>query len=86
MGSFRDVVIVDGVRTPYVKSGADFAKVRAQELGRVALRELVERLELADGVGKKSPSESGRSLHRQRGQPGRCGEYCSRCFHDSGIQ
>lgn len=54
MANFRDVVIVDGVRTPFVKSGADFAKVRAHELGRVAMRELLERLEIADGKGSKA--------------------------------
>lgn len=54
MSSFRDVVIVDGVRTPFVKAGADFAKVRAHELGRVAMRELLERLEIADGYGPKA--------------------------------
>ncbi len=54
MTNFRDVVIVDGVRTPYVKAGAEFAKVRAHELGRVALRELLERLEIGDGVGPKA--------------------------------
>ena len=52
--TMRDVVIVEGVRTPFVKSGAELAKVRAHELGRVALRELLERLEIGDGVGKKA--------------------------------
>ncbi|RZA06679.1 MAG: thiolase family protein [Proteobacteria bacterium] len=54
MANLRDVVIVDGVRTPFVKAGADFAKIRAHELGRVAMRELVERLELGDGLGPKA--------------------------------
>lgn len=54
MNGFREVVIVDGVRTPFVKAGAEFAKVRAQELGRAAMRELLERLEIGDGVGPKS--------------------------------
>jgi acetyl-CoA acetyltransferase family protein len=54
MSAFREVVIVDGVRTPFVKAGADFGRVRAHELGRAAMRELVERLELADGVGAKA--------------------------------
>ncbi len=39
------VAIVDGVRTPFVKAGGAFAHVSAQELGRVALRELLERTE-----------------------------------------
>lgn len=50
----RDVVIVDGVRTPFVKAGAEFAKIRAHELGRAAMRELLERLEIADGYGAKA--------------------------------
>ncbi len=54
MNGLRDVVIVDGVRTPFVKSGAEFAKVRAHELGRVAMRELLERLEIGDGHGPKA--------------------------------
>lgn len=54
MTNFRDVVVVDGVRTPFVKAGAEFAKVRAHELGRVAMRELLERLEIADGFGAKA--------------------------------
>ncbi len=54
MTNLRNVVVVEGVRTPFVKAGADFAKVRAHELGRVAMRDLVERLELADGVGNKA--------------------------------
>jgi acetyl-CoA acyltransferase len=54
MSSLRDVVIVDGVRTPFVKAGAEFAKVRAHELGRAAMRELLERLEIADGFGSKA--------------------------------
>jgi acetyl-CoA acetyltransferase family protein len=54
MNGFREVVIVDGVRTPFVKAGAEFAKVRAHELGRVAMRELLERLEIGDGYGPKA--------------------------------
>jgi acetyl-CoA acetyltransferase family protein len=54
MNGLREVVIVDGVRTPFAKAGMDFAKVRAHELGRAALRELVERLEIGDGAGPKS--------------------------------
>ncbi|MGE3262451.1 MAG: acetyl-CoA C-acyltransferase [Bacteriovoracia bacterium] len=54
MSNLRSVVIVDGVRTPFAKAGSDFAKIRAHELGRVAMRELLERLEITDGVGKKA--------------------------------
>lgn len=42
----RDVVIVDGVRTPFVKSGTKFAKVHPAELGRMALHELFERTDI----------------------------------------
>jgi len=44
--SDRDVVIVDGVRTPFAKAGTKLAKVHPAELGRVALRELFERTNL----------------------------------------
>ncbi|MGE3165296.1 MAG: thiolase family protein [Planctomycetota bacterium] len=40
----RQVVIVDGVRTPFVKSGAELREVPAWELGRAAARELLARL------------------------------------------
>lgn len=40
------VAIIDGLRTPYIKAGTDFKDTSAVELGRVALRELVERMEL----------------------------------------
>ena len=33
MGSPRDVVFVDGVRTPFVKAGSTFKDVHAAELG-----------------------------------------------------
>jgi acetyl-CoA acetyltransferase family protein len=52
--NLREVVIVDGVRTPFVKAGTDLRTVRAQELGRVAMRELIERLDLADGYSDKA--------------------------------
>lgn len=42
----RDVVVVAGVRTPFVKAGTDFGTVSAVELGRVALREAMERAEI----------------------------------------
>lgn len=43
MSSDRDVVIVDGLRTPFAKSGTKLAKVHPVELGRVALKELFEK-------------------------------------------
>lgn len=46
MKSPRDVVIVDGVRTPFAKSGTKLKKVHAGELGRAALRELIARTNL----------------------------------------
>ncbi|PWU13910.1 MAG: acetyl-CoA C-acyltransferase [Bdellovibrio sp.] len=42
----REVVIVDGLRTPFAKSGTKLAKVHPAELGRVALSELFERTNL----------------------------------------
>jgi acetyl-CoA C-acetyltransferase len=42
----RDVVVVAGARTPFVKSGTLFRSVGAVELARVAIREAVERAEL----------------------------------------
>ncbi|KAA3614613.1 MAG: thiolase family protein [Calditrichaeota bacterium] len=39
----RDVVIVEGLRTPYIKAGTLFNDLSAQELGRIVLSELVTR-------------------------------------------
>ena len=38
----RDVVIVDGTRTPFAKSGSKLRDVHAAELGTVALKELIQ--------------------------------------------
>lgn len=46
MSNERDVVIVDGLRTPFAKSGTALAKVHPVELGRVALKELFEKTSL----------------------------------------
>jgi acetyl-CoA acetyltransferase family protein len=43
----KDVVIVEGLRTPFLKYGAEFRKVSAHELGAIVLRELIERLNLS---------------------------------------
>ena len=44
-------VIVAGVRTPFVKAGSEFRDVPAEELGRVAAREILARTGLApEGV------------------------------------
>src|ERR1035438_1563669 len=40
------IAIIDGIRTPFSKMGANFNYLSAQELGRYALRELIERLSL----------------------------------------
>jgi acetyl-CoA acyltransferase len=39
----RDVVVVDGVRTPYAKAGTELKSVSAAELGRVVITELLAR-------------------------------------------
>lgn len=42
----RDVVIVEGVRTPFAKSGTKLKTVHAAQLGQVALKELIARTNL----------------------------------------
>ena len=42
----RDVVVVAGVRTPFVKAGTLFRGVAAVELGRAAVREAIERADV----------------------------------------
>src|SRR5438034_2139482 len=37
------LVIVDGVRTPFCKMGSDFARLGADELGRIAVNALLTR-------------------------------------------
>ena len=49
MSRDRDVVIVDGVRTPFVKLNTDFRDVPAVELGRVVVREAIERSDIDPG-------------------------------------
>lgn len=44
--SANDVVIVDGVRTPFAKAGTKFKSVHAAELGKIALQELIARTNL----------------------------------------
>jgi len=39
----RDVVLIDGFRTPFAKSGTALARVHARELGRVSIVELLAR-------------------------------------------
>jgi acetyl-CoA acyltransferase len=45
-GIGRRVAIVEGCRTPFVKSGTDFRSLSAIELGKVAVRELISRTNL----------------------------------------
>ncbi len=40
------IAIVNGIRTPFTKMGTDFNNLSAQELGRLAVRELIERMGL----------------------------------------
>ena len=42
----REVVVVAGARTPFVKAGTHFKDVGAVELGRIAVREAIERAEI----------------------------------------
>lgn len=45
-GSTRDVVIVEGIRTPFVKAGGQFKNMHAADLGKTALKELIARTNL----------------------------------------
>ncbi|HID38802.1 MAG TPA: thiolase family protein, partial [Calditrichaeota bacterium] len=42
----KNVVIVDGLRTPYVKFDTEFKDIPAQQLGAIVLKELLERLNM----------------------------------------
>ncbi|MGE5085442.1 MAG: thiolase family protein [Bacillota bacterium] len=46
MKSPRDVVLVEGVRTPFAKSGTKLKKVHPAELGKVALKQLIAQTNL----------------------------------------
>jgi acetyl-CoA acyltransferase len=46
MANPRDVVIIDGVRTPFAKSGTKLKKIHPAELGKSALKELIARTNL----------------------------------------
>lgn len=46
MSSAQDVVIVDGLRTPFAKSGTKLAKVHPADLGKTALKELISKTNL----------------------------------------
>jgi acetyl-CoA acetyltransferase family protein len=45
----KNVVIVEGLRTPYLKMGSDFQRMSAHELGAVNLKELLKRLNFNAG-------------------------------------
>ena len=42
----NDVVVIDGVRTPFVKAGGKFNFINSVELGRIVFRELIDRTHL----------------------------------------
>lgn len=46
MGSPRDVVLVDGIRTPFAKAGTKLKDIHPAELGRTAVKELIARTNL----------------------------------------
>lgn len=46
MGSPRDVVVVDGIRTPFAKSGSKLKDIHPAELGKTAVKELIARTNL----------------------------------------
>jgi acetyl-CoA acetyltransferase family protein len=46
----KRVVIVDGFRTPFIKSWTLFNSLSASDLGRMVVRELIERLELDPSI------------------------------------
>ena len=46
MNTDNDVVIVDGIRTPFAKAGTKFHSIHPVELGRLAVRELIDRTHL----------------------------------------
>jgi len=46
MKSPRDVVLVDGVRTPFAKSGTKLKKIHPAELGKIALKQLIAQTNL----------------------------------------
>jgi len=45
----RDVLILEGARTPFCRAGSVLSELPARELGRIAVREAIERSELAPG-------------------------------------
>jgi acetyl-CoA C-acetyltransferase/acetyl-CoA acyltransferase len=46
----RDVVVVAGVRTPFTRAGTTLARLHPVELGRLVVREAIERAEILPGA------------------------------------
>jgi acetyl-CoA acetyltransferase family protein len=46
----KDVVIVDGLRSPYIKAWTDFAQIPAHELAAIVVRELLERNNMSPDI------------------------------------
>ena len=46
MGTQRDVVIIDGIRTPFAKAGTKLKDIHPAELGHVAVKELLARTQV----------------------------------------
>ena len=46
MNDDRDVVVVAGVRTPFVKAHTQLGRIHPVELGRIAVREAIERADV----------------------------------------
>ena len=79
MAHARDVVIVDGLRTPFAKSGGKLAKVHPAEIGRSALKELIARtnldVNLVDEViigNTGNPADAAASGRSRKRQPWSC--------------
>ena len=43
------IAIVDGIRTPFIRAWTEFQDLPAQDLGRIAVRELLERTAVEPG-------------------------------------
>ncbi len=70
----RRVAIVEGVRTPFAKSGTALKSLSAIELGRLCVAELVQRTNLERRVGRRPGLRDGgavsaRPEHRARNLP-----------------
>ena len=46
MKSPQDVVIIDGVRTPFAKAGTKLARIHPADLGKAALKQLIAQTQL----------------------------------------